>query len=364
MKEKVEISIITPSFNEELNIQKVVERISRALKGTRHEIIVEDDSTDSTPQKVLEISHKFRVEVFHRDKNKLSLAPAVLHGFGHAQGKYICVIDSDLQHPPEKIPELLAKATETGADIVVASRYIKGGSAEGLGTFVRKAVSIATKYLAYLLIDPSRKTTDPSAGFFLFKRELIQGVKLEPIGYKILIEILARTNTKKAFDVPYRFETRTENVSKSTFDQGLLVLKHFWKLFWNVPWCGRFVKFACVGISGVAVNLTITLIAKELAGFTDFGSWATGIIIATFTNFLLNNYFTWKDLKAHSNKEWAKRVLLYYVMSAVSGGANLLIDTLVSGQWGFHYLTVHSIGIVAGMLVNFFFSKIVIWKDR
>lgn len=364
MKEKVELSIITPSFNEEGNIQGVIKRISRALKGTRFEILVEDDSTDSTPQKVRKLEEKYPVRLFHRDEDKLKLGPAVLHGFAHASGKYLCVIDSDLQHPPEKIPEMLAKAKETGADVVVASRYIKGGSAEGLGGVVRKAVSIATKFLAYLVIDPSRKTSDPTAGFFLFKRELIQDIKLQPIGYKILIEVLSRANPKKVADIPYRFETRTENISKSTFKQGLLVLQHFWKLFWEVPWCGRFIKFAAVGVSGVAVNLGVTAIAKELAGFTDFESWTSGIVIATLTNFLLNNYFTWKDLKATSKKEWAKKVLLYYLMSAVSGGMNLFIDKVVSGQWGLHYLIVHSIGIVVGMLVNFFFSKLVIWKDK
>jgi len=360
----ITLSVVTPSFNEEGNIQGVIERTSKALKGVSHEIIVEDDSTDATPEKVRQLEGKFPVRLFHRDINKLKLAPAVLHGFAHASGEYLCVIDSDLQHPPEKIPEMLAKAKETNADVVVASRYTKGGSAEGLGSFMRKAVSIATKFLAYIVIDPARKTSDPTAGFFLFKKALIKEIKLDPIGYKILIEVLARANPRKVADIPYRFESRTENISKSTFKQGLLVLKHFWKLFWEVPWCGRFVKFGIVGASGVIVNLGITAIARELGNFSEKTSIAFGILISIFTNFMLNNFFTWRDLRAKSPKQWASKVLMYYVGSGIGAAIQMGISIVGLDYLGVHYLIADIFGILVAMVFNFVFSNFVVWRTK
>lgn len=363
-KKEIDISIITPSYNEEGNIVGVIKRTSTALGAISHEIIVEDDSTDLTPQKVREVMNRYPVQLFHRDINKLGLAPAVLHGFANAKGKYLCVIDSDLQHPPEVIPKLLAKAKETNADIVVASRYIKGGSAEGLGSFLRKAVSLGTKFLAYLIIDPTRKTTDPSAGYFLFKRSIIEGIKLDPIGYKILIEILARANVDKVVDYPYRFESRTENVSKSTFNQGILTLRHFWKLFLEVPKCGRFVKFALVGASGVVVNLGIAAIAKELGGLNEKISIAFGIGISILTNFLLNNYFTWRDLRAKSPKQWAGKVLMYYAGSGIGAAIQIGVSFAAIDFLGTHYLIADIAGILCAMLFNFFFSNFVVWRAK
>jgi len=360
----IELSIITPSFNEEGNIQGVIQRTSKALKDTRHEIIVEDDSTDTTPQKVHQLEGKYPIKLFHRDKNKLKLAPAVLHGFANASGKYLCVIDSDLQHPPEKVAEMLAKAEETNADVIVASRYIKGGSAEGLGSFMRKAISIATKILAYVILDPSRKTTDPTSGFFLFRRALIQNIKLDPIGYKILIEILARTDPEKVIDIPYRFESRTENISKSTFNQGVLMLKHFLKLFLEVPRCGRFVKFGLVGASGVIVNLGITAIARELGGFSEKTSIAFGILISIFTNFMLNNFFTWRDLRAKSPKQWASKVMMYYVGSGIGAAIQMGISIVGLDYLHVHYLVADIFGILVAMFFNFFFSNFVVWRAK
>lgn len=360
----VEISVVTPSFNEEGNIKGVVGRTSKALDGVEHEIIVEDDSTDKTPDIVKSIEGDYPVRLFHRDENKLKLAPAVVHGIENSQGEYVCIIDSDLQHPPEKIPELLKRAQETDADVVVGSRYVPGGSAEGLGSPIRKLVSIATKLVAQILIDPTRKTTDPTAGFFLFKRDLVKGVKLDPIGYKILIEVLARTNPNKVEDVPYKFVTRTENISKSTFAQGILVLKHLAKLFFELPYLGRFIKFGLVGASGVIVNLGILTICKELFGLHKDISSGIGIVISIFTNFLLNYFFTWRDLKATSVGEWTKKVALYYIGSGIGAGITFAIFKLGTDSLGINYQISQLVGILVAMITNFIFSNLVVWRQK
>lgn len=361
----MEITVVTPSFNEQGNIKGTVERISAALKGIEHEIIVEDDSTDKTPDIVKSLEKEYPVRLFHRKgEARLGLAEAIVHGIGEAKGKYICTIDSDLQHPPEKVADMYQKATETNADMVFASRYVPGGSAEGLHGPIRKLASLVTKYLAYIFVDPARKTSDPASGFFLFKKAAVKDAQLAPIGYKISIEILARGNINTVEDVPYVFKTRTADDSKFDKKQVYLYIKHLLTLFFTIPALGRFIKFGLVGVSGTVLNLGIVATCKELVGLTNNISSIVGIGITIFTNFLLNNAFTWKDLKAKSRQEWLKKVGLYYIGSGVGAAVTFGIFWTGTEKLGIHYLISQAIGIIVAMVLNFLFSNIVVWNKN
>ena len=129
-----------------------------------------------------------------------------------ARGRWVCVMDADLQHPPELIPRLLAEG-DAGADLVVASRYAAGGSREGLDGAVRRFVSRGATATARLLFVEARLSTDPLSGFFLCRRSIIDGIEFRPVGFKILLELLVCVPGLHVVDVPLMQAQRSAGAS-------------------------------------------------------------------------------------------------------------------------------------------------------
>jgi len=204
------ISIVSPTYNESENIRLLIERISQVMSGHKYEIIVVDDnSPDGTEYVVKGLSKRYPVKILVRN-GKFGLASAVMTGFEHAKGDILGVIDADLQHPPEYIPDFLKAIELHGCDIVVGSRYTNGGGVEG---WSKKR--LLTSKVAGLLAKPLvRRVRDPMSGFFFLKRNVIEGVKLNPTGYKLGLEILVKGNYKKVIEVPFTFKPRKNGDSK------------------------------------------------------------------------------------------------------------------------------------------------------
>ena len=166
---KDNISLIIPTYNEKDNIIPLVERIHQALSGYDYEIVlVDDNSQDGTIEVANSLAPRYPVKVIVRREER-GLATAVVHGLKYATGSIIGVMDADLQHPPEVLPDLI-KAIEGGADMAVASRYIKGGGCPNWG-LSRKIISKVALMVAHLLLPATRQVKDPLAGFFMFRRE-------------------------------------------------------------------------------------------------------------------------------------------------------------------------------------------------
>lgn len=226
------VSIVIPTRNEMKNVRSLLEEIRFTLKGICYEVIFVDDSNDATPRVIEEEKKKDdRIRLIHREKHLRSgLATAVVAGIERAQGEYFCCLDADLQHPPRVIPLLLRTIVGAGADVVVASRYMRGGSAAGLGSRYRRLASLAGKYAAYLLLPRSRCSTDPGSGFFIIHNSVVRSAVLRPIGPKILLEIFMRARFLRVCDVPYVFRPRYDGTSKSTVRQGFAYVRHVWRL--------------------------------------------------------------------------------------------------------------------------------------
>jgi dolichol-phosphate mannosyltransferase len=170
----------------------------------------------------------------HRAENRGGLAGAVVDGLAEAHGTYVCVMDADLQHPPCRIPDMLRAAQAAHADVVVASRYVRGGSASGLDGPLRQLYSRGLKTLSRLVFPRRlRNISDPLGGYFLLHRSVVQDVELRPIGYKILLEILVRCQWRFVAEVPYQFQPRQFDASKANFRQGLRFLRHLSTLVWD-----------------------------------------------------------------------------------------------------------------------------------
>jgi dolichol-phosphate mannosyltransferase len=348
------LSIVVPTFNEEENVARLVSRVGDALDGIDFEIIFVDDSSDATPQIVMGLQTPFPVKLIHREPGEREggLTTAILRGLRAARGVYVSVIDGDLQHPPEKLSELLRTAEGTGADVVIASRYRKGGSAAGLPGYGRRLISVASKWISKLLFyERLHVTSDPGSGFFLLRSSVIHGIELRPIGYKMLTEVLVRGSWTRVDEVPYRFEARKDGASKAGLRQGWQYIQHTMRIFVEVPHVARAWKFLLVGASGVIVNLGLLWASTEVFALPRYLGWAIGVEGSVTSNFLLNRTFTWRDRRADGLGGVAQAAR-YHVSSAVGIAANFVAFTAAT-LLDAPTLLAGMLGIAAGVGTNF-----------
>ena len=222
------VSIVVPSYNESGNVVNLVDQIDEALKGIDHEIIFVDDSTDNTPEVIENVmKEKNHVRLKHRTDEK-GLATAVLLGFSLAEGDYLACMDADLQHPPAILRPMYA-AMESGADFCVPSRFIPGGSDGGLNLY-RKFVSGVARYIGKIFLPCLRKISDPTSGLFMFRKEAIANADMRPIGWKIMVEVLATADYKSVVEIPYSFQDRTAGESKLSGKVTMEYLKQVFEL--------------------------------------------------------------------------------------------------------------------------------------
>jgi dolichol-phosphate mannosyltransferase len=230
------ISLVLPTYNERTNLSRLVRRLTAALDhaGAPFEIIVvDDDSPDGTWALADDLSlDDPRLRVIRR-RDRRGLATAVLAGWKAARGEILGVMDADLQYPPEGLPDLLGALVADRADVVVASRYAPGARV-GPWDHRREIVSRAAILLAKLALPRAlRRLSDPNSGCFLIRRRVIEHVDLRPIGFKILIEVLARGHWQRLVEVPCAYEGRQDGKSKLGCRQTVQFVSHLARLVWD-----------------------------------------------------------------------------------------------------------------------------------
>lgn len=205
------ISIIVPTYNEAESLPVLAERLFQALQaaGLEAELVVVDDSSpDGTGDVAEKLAQEHPMQVLHRPP-KSGLASAVWDGMEKARGEVLVVMDADLSHPPEVVPELIRAVTEDDADLAVGSRYVPGGGVANWPWHRRFA-----SWFANQLARPFVPMRDATSGFFALKREVVQGVALDPIGFKIGLEVMAKGRYRAYQEVPYTFTDRRFGQSK------------------------------------------------------------------------------------------------------------------------------------------------------
>ena len=364
------LTLVVPTRNEAGNVGRLVREFRESLSGIDYRVVFVDDSTDETPEVILALGEEDeRISLIHREgaERDGGLSTAVTTGIEYVSGasEYTCVMDADLQHPPEKVREMLEIARGSEADVVVASRYAPGGDYSGLSGPVRRAVSVGSKYLAQIVFREARKTSDPMTGFFLVRNRAISGIQFRPTGFKILLEILVCAPDLKVVEVPLNFRARNAGVSKATMSQGLEYLAHTASLFWYVPSAGRFWKFAMVGASGVLVNMLTLVILAEYFDAHKVIAWMFAVGVSILSNFLLNNAFTWRDVRHSSRIHFLLRGALAYPVAIMGIGANFAVYypllKYVSDAFPY-YVLFNFLGILAGTAVNFILSSRLIFR--
>ena len=211
------VSIITPARNEEKSIGKLIDRINNAGINADYEIVVVDDSDNNATATAALLKGARVIEGRHK-----GLAQAVVDGIANSDGEYIINLDSDLQHPPELLPKVIEGLDQH--DLVVVTKHSKEANAEL--SLWRKLQSNLAVFSAHMLIPAP--VSDPMAGYFGIRRECLEGVGLNAIGFKIGLEIFAKAKWVSHYELPMSFAKREDGVSKGTAHS---LHKHLWKLF-------------------------------------------------------------------------------------------------------------------------------------
>lgn len=226
------LSIVVPAYREAANLPVLIERVFSALKsaGLRGEVIIVDDaSPDDTEAVAAELAQRFDVRLVIR-RGERGLSSAVLRGFAEARHDLLVCMDADLSHPPGSLPDLVRPVIEGRADMTIGSRYIPGGGATEDWSAIRRLNS----WGATLLARPLTPVRDPMAGFFCLRRGVLQAAEqagLNPIGYKIGLEILIKSGCRRVVETPITFADRLHGASKMTPRQQAEYLLHLARLY-------------------------------------------------------------------------------------------------------------------------------------
>lgn len=260
------LSIIVPTYREADNLANLTHRIAAALHDAACSfeiIIVDDNSPDETVRVCEELAARLPVKLVVRTSER-GLSSAVIAGMERAEGELLICMDADLSHPPESLPELVAALENPATDFVIGSRYVRGGSTEeGWGLFRWLNSKGAT-----LLARPLTSAKDPMAGFFGLRREdFVKAKDLNPIGYKIGLELLVKCGCCGVKEVPIRFANRRHGASKLSLREQLNYLRHLRRLYrFRFGDRARGAEFLLVGCSGALVDLgCLSLLLTELA---------------------------------------------------------------------------------------------------
>ena len=375
-----QVSIIIPTYNESKNILQILKSIGEHLpKNLLAEAIVVDDNSPDGTGKIVEdylkeVKQKigYIIHVIHR-KTKSGLSSAVLRGIEYATGDTIVVMDSDFSHPPKIIPRLIEEIKRSGCDIAIASRYAAGGAVKGW-TLKRKLLSSTATRIARKGLGINE--SDPMSGFFAFKRKILEGIKLDAVGYKMLLEILVKTKGAKVKEIPYTFTNRMYGSSKLDSSTILDYVRSVWRLYryghkvedsktrTSVRFISKAGRFFTVGLSGLLVNYLVSLLfADAIMNFWYIHATIIGIIVSMSSNFILNKIWTFED----RNFE-AKKTLIQYGKFVGFSSLGALIQLgmvyVLVDNYQFVYPLALMLAVIIAASSNFILNKKWTFKEK
>ncbi|MFI5932263.1 glycosyltransferase [Actinoplanes sp. NPDC051494] len=348
------VSVVVPTRNEADNVGPLVDRVRSAFGARTGEVVFVDDSDDDTPAAIQELADRFpgEVRLVHRVPGARDggLGGAVVAGISAARAPWVVVMDGDLQHPPETVPELLAAGRAETAQAVVASRYRTTGRVTGLGGWFRRTVSRGTGLLAKVFFPVRlRAVSDPMSGFFAVRRDAVRVGELRPDGYKILLEVLVRNRIDRITEVAYTFQPRTAGESKASIREGMRYFRHLAGLRLSTlrrphSAYGRMLGFAVAGAAGTAVNSVALWALGELAGLPYLLAAFLAVQVAIVWNFAVIDHLVMPPGERARRHRFGRFLLLNNSLTPIHLG---LLFALV--RWGgLHYLgaNVIAIGVV------------------
>ena len=377
---EAQVSVIIPTYNESENIIQILKSIGEFLpKDVEVEAIVVDDNSPDGTGKVVEDyitdtrnEAGYSINIIHRE-TKSGLSSAILDGIQHSSAETIVVMDSDFSHPPKIIPQLVEEIKTSGYDIAIASRYTEGGEVSGWST-KRKLISKGATGIAKAGLGVNE--SDPMSGFFAFKRKILEGIKFDAIGYKMLLEILVKTKGAKVKEIPYTFTDRARGSSKLDSSTMFDFVTSVWKLYryghttkvsdtrTSVRFISKAGRFYTVGASGLLVNYLVSLLfADAVVNFWYIHATIIGIAISMTSNFILNKIWTFED----RNFE-AKKTLVQYGKFVGFSSLGALIQLGMVYVLVDNYQIIYPLALIIAVIIaassNFILNKKWTFKEE
>lgn len=361
----VEASVVVPTYGEAENIPHLARAVDSALRaaGVSYELIVADDpSGDDTAAVCAELSESLPLRLLSRTGPR-GLSAAVVDGISLAAGEFVVVMDADMSHPPERIPEMLDVLRSGRADFVVGSRYVSGGGTAADWGFFRWLNSKAATWMAA----PLAPLADPMSGFFALRRALVPAAEaLSPIGYKIGLEILVKAGFGRArvAETPIYFRDRERGESKMTLREQVNYLRHLRRLYHH-RWPKRMeaAQFCAVGGVGLLWDL-LFYYGLQLLGLGHLTARALAFWPAVTSNWFLNRVMTFKTRERDfAARQWMKFAVVSALGFAINWGA---YAALTSGLDWFdrHRLLALLLGVLAGTAWNFVVSDLFVYRRK
>ncbi len=353
-------TIVLPTYKEFDSLPSLIEAVEEVKNNTLPKlklIIVDDNSQDGTEQLIQELDKPWiRLIVRKEDKG---LSPAVIAGLKESTSDYCVVMDADGSHPATAIPCMI-EALQNGADFVVGSRYIKGGTTEDGWGFLRWLNS----KIATMMARPFTRVLDPMSGFLAFRHSTFDQAKnLNPIGYKIGLELIVKCDCKKVTEVPIHFSTRQLGESKLTLSVQWQYLQHIIRLLrYTRPAFVSFFSFATVGATGLGVYVLASMATTPL--IKPF--WLANIIailIAMTWNFLWDRRFAFWYAQ---NKPIFFQYFGFVLICSVGAIPNAFITNWLAQSEAVPLAALSGgiIGATIGIIFNFLMNRLVVFRKQ
>jgi dolichol-phosphate mannosyltransferase len=357
------LTVIVPTRNEAQNIRPLLERLAAALAEVPIEVLFMDDSTDNTPEAIAQAApyFPFPVRVIARPPERRNgLSGAVVEGFQAAQGEWLCVMDADLQHPPEVLPVLLARAQEARADIVVGSR--KADIFGPLGLSRKRAMTsqlltlLARAWFPRLL----KNVSDPLTGLFLVRRAALNTAVLRPDGFKILLEILIRCPGLRVSEVQFDFASRHEGESKADFQEGMRFFRHLLRL--RLTANQSFPRLVAVAVGSLLLDVAAFagLYPRVEAPF-----WLTAVLLAELI--LLLRYYAiehWVLGRGHAVPGWPSLRRFWLTNQLSLFAARLPLLYLLFARWDWPAVPAITLAVLVESALRYALSEQWVFSRR
>lgn len=342
------IAIIIPTRDEEDNIARLLNDINTLPCKNDIQTYIVDDSKDDTQKIALWYGAKV---IQGRGKG---LGQAIVDGIQGTVSDVCLVMDADYSHDPKYIPDMLKPILERGYDMTIGSRYVKGGGTKGWGK-IRKCISVTAGLMAL----PITGIRDNTSGFFAFKREILNGVKISASSWKIMLEILVKCNPTAVMEVPIVFADRTSGKSKFTIKEMRRYLKHL--ILLGLHKYKPVIKFGVIGLSGAGIHFALLWLFTDVASIWYILSAIMSIVLASTWNYALNHKITFADRHISNHLiGWVK----YQVLSGVTDGIYLGLLALFVEVFGVWYLAGAGIAAVLVFPIKYIVASMLIWSKK
>lgn len=356
------LSIVVPTLNEAANLPGLADALRAELADIEYQLLIADDcSTDGTEAVIADLAGQGHpIQLVKASDRPRDLSLSVLDGLKHASHPAVLVMDADLSHPPAAIPDMLKCLEADPSSFVIGSRYASGGSFDRDWSIWR----FINSHVATLIARPLTSSSDPMSGFFLFRREHVDVSTLNPLGYKIGLELMVRGNFSGVHEVPILFQDRKIGESKMNLQQQFKYLRHLRRLYLHkFGSFAEFVNFGAVGASGFIVDICFYF-ALQFLGFSHVVARGISFWPAASWNWALNRISTFGERKKRpKTQQWLEFLSSSLIGFVMSWGTYTYLTANV--EFFIEYKLVALIlGIAGASLFNFAASSLFVYSNK